>query len=122
MANKYPVRPRFEQGRLASAVPILLDEDGFQTVTRKRKALGNLTDAFVNMVAGKTRTGKPRRPSISARLVEKETRQQTIQFSSLPTDFTGVLVTPEQALKSVLEATGETTADISIDVTSSPSP
>ena len=78
IANRYPVRPRFEQGRLASAAPILLDEDGFQMVTCKRKALENLTDTSVNLVAGKTRTEKPGRPSISARLAEKETRQQII--------------------------------------------
>ena len=75
MANKYLVRPRFEQGKLASVASIFLDEDGFQTVTHKKKALGNLTDTSVNMVAGKTRIEKPGRPSISARLAEKETGQ-----------------------------------------------
>ena len=96
MASKYSARPRFEHSRPSfTTAPISLDENGFQMVTRKQKALGNLTDTSVNTLTGKTRTEKPRRPPMSTKLAEKEVRQQTIQFSSSLKNFTGTLTTSE---------------------------
>lgn len=89
VASKYAVRPRFEQNRLPTAALVNFDEETFQTVTRKRKALGNLTESSVNAVAGRTRSGKVGRPTTSIKLADKEHGQQMIQFSSPSTDCTG---------------------------------
>lgn len=37
MASKYAVKPIFEQNRLPTAALVNFDEEGFQSVTRKRK-------------------------------------------------------------------------------------
>ena len=84
-------------------------------VIYKQKALGNLTDASVNILPGKTRTGKLGRPPTSTKLAEKEVGQQTIQFSSSPTSFTRTPTIFKQAFRSVLEAV-KRTADINMEV------
>ena len=120
MASRYPVRPRVEQNRAYTPTPINLDSDGYQIVTRKRKALGKLAEATLNMGAAKTKLGKQSRPSLTAKLAEKESGQQTIQFSSPGTKFTGASITPEQAFGLVLEAAGES-ADTSMEAAPSSS-
>ena len=121
MASRYPVRPKLEQNRAYTPTPATLDSDGYQIVTHKRKALRELAEASFNMSAAKSKSGKQGRPSLAARLTEKEPGQQTIQFSSLVTKFTEApSATPEQAFELVLKAVGDS-ADTSMEAASSSS-
>ena len=115
---RYPVRPRVEQNRAYTSTPVNLDSDGYQIVTHKRKALGELAEAIFNMSATKTKPGMQGRPPLTAKLTEKELRQQIIQFSSPMTKFTGASITPEQAFGLVLETVRES-ADANIKTTPS---
>lgn len=107
MASKYPVRARFEQNRTSTPISATLDGDGYQIVTRKRKALGELAEATLNMNASKSKAGKQGRPPLSARPTDKEPGQQIIQFLSPATEFTGTPLTPKPAFGLVLEAVRE---------------
>ena len=78
MASRYSVRPGVEQNRAYTSTPVNLDSDSYQIVTRKRKALGELAEATLNMGGAKTKPEKQDRPSLTAKLAEKEPGQQTI--------------------------------------------
>ena len=58
MASRYSVRPKVEQNRAYTSTPVNLDSNGYQIVTRKRKALGELTETTLNMGAAKNQTRK----------------------------------------------------------------
>lgn len=121
MASKYPVRPRLNQGGSPTAtVSSNLNEKGFQIVTQKRKALGNLTESSINAVASCTRSGRGGKLLTATKLVEKELGQQTIQFLSPSTDFTEVKITREQYIESAKEPVSNL-AETNMDVTPSPS-
>lgn len=108
------------RNRLPTAVLVNFDEEGFQTVTSKRKALGNLTKSPANAVAGRTRSGKVGRPPTSIKLADKERGQQMIQVSPPSTDCTRVQTTPEQIIESIVELVAGS-AESNMDITPSSS-
>ena len=73
-----------------------------------------MAEAILNMSTAKIKSGKQDRLLLTAKLAEKEFGQQTIQFSSLRTKFTGASITPEQVFGLVLETVGES-ADTSME-------
>ena len=91
-----------------------MDSDGYQIVTHKKKALRELAEITFNMSAAKNKSEKQDRLSLTAKLAEKESGQQIIQFSSPGTKFIGASITPEQAFQLVLETVGES-ADTSME-------
>ena len=110
IASRYPVRPKLEQNRAYTPTFITLDSKGYQIVTRKKKALEELAEAFLNIGAVKSKLGKQGRLLLATRLTEKKLRQQTIQFSSPVTKFTGAFgITLEQAFELVLETIEDST-------------
>ena len=72
IASRYPIRPRLEQNRACTPTPVTLDSNGYQIVTRKRKALRELAEAFLNMGAARSKLEKQSRLLSAARLTEKE--------------------------------------------------
>ena len=116
MASRYLVRSRVEQNRAYTSIPVNLDSDSYQIVTCKRKGLGELAEATLNIGGAKTKPEKQNRPSLTAKLAEKEPGQQTIQFSSPMTKFTGTSTTPEQVFRLILEVVRES-ADASMETT-----
>lgn len=112
MVSKYPVRPRFEHSKVLTTNFIILDGERFQTVKRKRKALGSLTESAVNTTANQTRLEKPGpgRPSTAVKLASKETGQQTIQFLS-SRNFSETFGSSKQRMKTVEKLTPELVAE-----------
>lgn len=98
MASRYPVRPRFEHGKSSITDSIILDGEGFQQVTRKKKALRSLTDSAINATASQTKSGKIGKSSTATKLASKESEQQKIQFLSSG-NFTEVFGGLEQSMK-----------------------
>lgn len=98
MASRYPVRPRFEHGKSSITDSIILDGEGFQQVTRKKKALRSLTDSAINATASQTKSGKIGKSSTATKLASKESEQQKIQFLSSG-NFTDVFGGLEQSME-----------------------
>lgn len=88
MASKYPVQSRLEQNRTHPSTTVTLDNDGYQIVTRKRKALEELAEVSFNTSAAKIKPGKQNKPLSAITLAEKELGQQKMQFSFPVTKFT----------------------------------
>lgn len=105
MASKYPIRLRLEHNKTHTIDLIILDGEEFQPVTRKRKALENLTDSITNTIISQTtRSGKIGRPFTVAKLASKEVRQQKIQFLS-PGHSAEVFESIEQDTETLMEST-----------------
>lgn len=105
MASKYSIRLRLEHNKTHTIDLIILDGEEFQPVTRKRKALENLTDSITNTIISQTtRSGKIGRSFTVAKLASKEVRQQKIQFLS-PGHSAEVFESIEQDTETLMEST-----------------
>ena len=95
MSTKYPVSARFEQIRAHTPTSVTLGNDAYQIIIRKRKILGEMSEATLNMSVDKNKSGKQGRPPLMAKLAEKKPGQQTIQFSPSTTEPARALITSD---------------------------